>query len=87
MDARLVLVAKPTAREQRKADVFEILRARLAEAERGEVDEIVVISRRLDRTWRHDESDSELFVETVGRLEILKADMIARYLVTSDRST
>lgn len=78
MDAPLKLVAPPTAEEVKRRDVIEFLRARLQEAEAGEIDEACLIVRRPDGKWRYDYTPLESIVEWIGRLETMKVALMDR---------
>lgn len=74
------LVAPPTALEEIRESVLRLLRKTLAEAEAGEIDQVVIIARATDGTWVDRVSDTDTASELIGRLEITKQEWIIRYL-------
>lgn len=74
------LVTKPTADAEVKASVLRVLRETLEQAERGEIDCVVMILGHPDGEWTDRTSETVKFSEAIGRLEITKSEWIAQYL-------
>jgi hypothetical protein len=74
------LVAPPTAADEIRESVLRLLRKTLAEAEAGEIDQVVIIARCVDGDWIDRISDTDKASELIGRLEITKQEWINRYL-------
>lgn len=76
----IALVPTPTAAEKYKKACVEILRERLAQAEAGDIESLVLIVKHADGTWSDDRSGVDGFPEAIGRLEITKHAWITAFL-------
>ena len=74
------LIAKPTVADEVRKSAVDILNKMLAEAESGQITTLVVIVGRPDGTWGDYFSGSENCSTLIGRLEIMKHELIAKYL-------
>lgn len=68
--------AEPTLQEQ----VIEGLEKMLDHARKGDVDTVLVIAKRPDGLWQFVTAGNAFTTEMVGRLEIIKHDMIVKYI-------
>lgn len=68
--------AEPTRQEQ----VIEALEKMLAFARKGDVDTVLVIAKRPDGMWQFETAGEAYTTDMVGRLEIIKHDMIEKYI-------
>ena len=75
------LVQKPTVTEEIRSNVVNILRETLEQAERGEIDTVIMILHHPDGDWTDRASSTEIFSDSIGRLEILKQKWISNYNV------
>jgi hypothetical protein len=80
MTAPIAFVPKPSVADNIKSDVVVMLREVLAEAERGEIDAVIVIKRMPDGYWADRRSGVIHFSDAIGKLEIVKQSWIASYL-------
>lgn len=80
MTKTIVLVPTPTAAEIFRTACVDILRERLAQAEAGDIDSVVLIVKHADGTWSDDRSGVDGFPEAIGRLEITKQAWVRAYL-------
>lgn len=78
--ATLHALDKPAIPADIKESVVGILKARLAEAERGEIDTVIVLAHHTDKDWSESASGTDRFSEAIGRMEITKNAWIGRYL-------
>lgn len=76
----IVLMAKPTAAEEVRQSVVEVLQEMLALAEAGGVDGVAIIVSHVDGTWTNRGSEHMEFSRLVGRFEIMKHQWIAEHL-------
>jgi hypothetical protein len=74
------LVERQPIESSCKEDIISHLEEALERARSGEMDALVLIERRTDGYWRWDRSVNVLTCDIVGRLEIVKAEIIAGYL-------
>ncbi len=74
----LRVVPKAAAEDENKSDVLDILRATLAEAERGEIESVSLIISRPDGTWTHRTTPTKSLTGLIGKLEIAAHDLIKR---------
>jgi hypothetical protein len=81
MVAPVSLVIPPAPAEKIKRDTIRILRDALAEAEAGEIAEIIVIAKRQDGFWFDERSGTMSMSDAVGKIEIIKQSWIATYLL------
>jgi hypothetical protein len=73
------LVTKPTADKEVQESILRLLREALEEAERGEIDNLIMIIGTPAGEWTDRASDTVKFSEAIGRLEITKQEWIAKY--------
>lgn len=73
------LATAPTASEEARRDTIDILQRLLAEAEAGEIESIIIIAKRVDGFWFHEQSSVTAFPDAIGRLEIVKASWIEKF--------
>ena len=74
------LVSKPTVEQEIKNDLVEMLRRTLAEAESGEISGVFMIVTRLDGDWSDRWTGITKMSDTIGRVEIIKQQLIHKYL-------
>ena len=74
------IVPKATVGDEVKADCIKTLKDALVLAESGEIDVVVMILGRVDGMWHTKTSETMRLSETIGRLEILKQEWIAKLL-------
>lgn len=74
------LIPKPTASDEVKQSVVDILETVLAEARAGEIVSLVVIAGHPDETWSEWQSCTEHSSAMIGRLEIAKFTRIKSLL-------
>ena len=74
------LVPKPTVAEEVRESVVRLLRSALEEAEKGDVDTVIIISSLTNGEWLERASDTNKISESIGRLEIVKQQWIAQFL-------
>lgn len=77
---------KKTPLEESRADVVQMLEETLAEARRGEIDEIVILGKCAqlpggDDEWLERASATQNMRAWIGALEMMKADWIEMYRV------
>lgn len=75
----LRIVSPPTATEETRADVVTHLKRALAEAESGNVNEVLILMCHANGEWSNLSSRTESILKWVGRLEITKLDWIGLY--------
>jgi hypothetical protein len=80
MNSPVALVPKPTAADEVKESVVRLLRDTLAEAERGNVDCVIMIVGHPDGAWSDRCSSTTRMSEAIGRLEITKQEWVQQYL-------
>ena len=80
MKEPIKLVTPPTADRQTRESVIGLLRDALVEAEAGNVDMVIIMSRHINGDWTDRASQDDRFTDTIGRIEIVKAQMMALYL-------
>ena len=74
------LVTPPTADEEIKASVIEILKEALALAEAGIITSAILIMGRVDGTWQNKMSETAQFSQAIGMLEITKQEWIKHHV-------
>jgi hypothetical protein len=74
------LVTPPTADEEVQASIIKLLETTLVEAKAGELRSIIIIAAHVDNGWIDRASETLIFSEVIGRLEIMKQRWIKRYL-------
>ena len=74
------LVPKPALPADIKESVVRILRSRLEEAERGEIDTVIVLAHHTDKDWSESASGTDRFSDAIARIEITKQSWINQYL-------
>lgn len=80
MPELLNLVSKPRASDEDRKDIVALLRRTLAEAEAGELDTVILLARRPDGYWAERYSGVSPMTDLIGRLTIVQAQMVRRYL-------
>jgi hypothetical protein len=80
MNPPIALVPKPKAADDVRESVTRLLRDSLDQAERGEVDTVIIILGHPDGEWSDRCSSTEKLSAAIGRLEITKAEWVAQYL-------
>jgi hypothetical protein len=76
----IALVPKPKAADEVRESVVRLLRDSLEQAERGEVDTVIIILGHPDGEWSDRCSNTDKLSAAIGRLEITKQEWIAQYL-------
>lgn len=76
----LSIAPKPTPDEQIKESVMKVLKEALAEAEKGEISDIVIIAVHPDGAWSDWQSSTNHASAMVGRLDIAKHKRILNIL-------
>lgn len=76
----LALVTAPTAAEEVRQSVIEVLKEMLTLAEEGHVDGVAVILSHIDGTWTDRGSETMEFSKMIGRFEIMKHRWITQHL-------
>jgi hypothetical protein len=76
----VTLVSKPKASDEVRESVVRLLRESLEQAERGEVDTVIIILSHPDGEWSDRCSNTDKLSTAIGRLEITKQEWIAKYL-------
>jgi hypothetical protein len=76
----LTLVTPPSAAKEVQESIVRLLRRTLEEAERGEIDTVLIIASMPNGEWIDRASDTLKFSEAIGRLEITKLDWIKRHM-------
>lgn len=66
--------------EQMRANCVRVLKEALAQAEAGELESILIISRRVDDRWRYEYTGVKRMTETIGQLTIVRHAWITEYL-------
>lgn len=84
MTAPIALVPKPKADEEVRESVVRLLRDSLEQAERGEVDTVIIILGHPDGEWSDRCSSTEKLSAAIGRIEITKQEWVAKYLKERD---
>lgn len=80
MSGELVsLVPAPTADVRRREAAIDLLETWLAKARAGEIAEVVIFVRMATNWWGWGDSGCDDFAATIGRLELVKGEMIAEY--------
>lgn len=79
MTTPIALVSKPTAAEEVRTSVIDVLRETLAQAEAGEIDSVAMILGHPDDTWSDRYSGVLNFSSVIGRIEILKLKWIRQH--------
>lgn len=74
------LVTKPTADKEVQENIIGLLRKTLEEAERGEIDNLVMIIGTPSGEWTNRASETVKFSQAIGQLEITKQEWIVNYL-------
>jgi hypothetical protein len=74
----------PKAKASVQESVVRLLRESLEQAERGEVDTVIIILAHPDGRWSDHCSHTEKISESIGRLEITKVDWTLQYLRDRD---
>jgi hypothetical protein len=80
MTAPIVLVTKPTASDEVRKSVVDLLRDTLAEAESGNIVTLVMIIGHPDNQWSNRSSVTQNTSEMIGRLEITKQSILTEFL-------
>ena len=78
----LTVLPKPSTDKDTKESVVRILKTVLDRAEAGEVKAIILIESCIDGNWIPHWGEVPNYSEAIGRLEILKQEWIAAYLVS-----
>jgi len=73
------LVTAPSASDEIRKQIVEYLKECLDLAEKGEVDDVLIIVNLTSHKWRDWVSGTNNFPVRIGRLEIVKAGMIEMY--------
>lgn len=76
----LSLVPKPTASDEIRADVIEILEDALVQAKQGQITSLVVIMLHPDGSWSDWQSSTTQLSEVVGRLECAKQKRVMQVI-------
>lgn len=76
----LTVIPKKTIDAENKESVVRILKTTLEEAERGEIGTVIVIAEQPSGHWVNRTSNTVIFSEAIGRLEITKQEWIKAYL-------
>ena len=84
MTAPVALVPKPKAADEIRESVMRLLRDSLEQAERGEVDTVIIIVGHPDGDWTNKSSYTDKLSAAIGRLEITKQEWIEKYLRNRD---
>jgi hypothetical protein len=74
------LVTPPTAEDDVKASIIKLLETTLTEAKAGELRSIIIIAAHINNGWIDRASETLIFSEVIGRLEIMKQRWIKQYL-------
>ena len=74
------LVAKPTAKQEIKDDLIDLLTKTLEEAKSGELTGVFMIIEQSDEMWSDRWTGMVKFSELLGRIEIVKQRIIHNYL-------
>lgn len=82
--APVALVPKPKAADEIRESVMRLLRDSLEQAERGEVDTVIIILGHPDGDWTNKSSYTDKLSAAIGRLEITKQEWIEKYLRNRD---
>lgn len=69
----------PTPINEVKESAVNVLKDVLALAEKGEIDNVLIITSNTDGSWSHVYSEALNACEVVGRMEVLKQEWIAAY--------
>lgn len=80
MGSPIALVPKVKADDEVRESVTRLLKTSLDEAERGEIDTVIIILGHTDGEWSDRCSSTTKLSEAIGRLEITKQEWIAQYL-------
>jgi hypothetical protein len=80
----ITLVPKPKAADEVRESVLRLLRDSVAQAERGEVDTVIIILGHPDGQWSDRCSSTDKLSAAIGRLEITKQEWILQYLKHRD---
>lgn len=83
MTEPVALVTRPTAAAEFRQQAVELLRKRLAEAEAGEIEAVIIITKYVNECWSEDHTGVQHFPEMIGRLEITKQAWTVQYLKDS----
>lgn len=85
--SNIIKIAKrPTAPDDIRAQVIAHLKEALAEAEAGNVDEILIIMRHPgDDQWTNLATETQSFAKWIGYLTITSADWIAEFKKARDK--
>jgi hypothetical protein len=75
----VVLVPKPTADDEVRQSVIDLLRETLADAEAGKIITALIIIEQTNGEWGNRWSGTTHFAETIGRLEVTKYEMIKQF--------
>lgn len=75
----VVLVPKPTADNEVRRNVIDLLRETLVDAEAGKIITALIIIEYTDGEWGNRWSGTTHFVDTIGRLEVTKYEMIKQF--------
>jgi hypothetical protein len=76
----IALVPKAKAADDVRESVTRLLRDSLEQAERGEVDTVIIILGHPDGEWSDRCSSTQKLSAAIGRLEITKQEWVAEYL-------
>lgn len=76
----LSVVPKKTVTEEQQESVMRAIHGIMADAERGDVETVIVIARHADGNWTDRASTTHHYSDCIGRLEILKQTWINQYL-------
>jgi hypothetical protein len=74
------LVTPPTAEDDVKASIIKLLETTLTEAKAGELRSIIIIAAHINNGWIDRASETLIFSEVIGRLEIMKQRWVKQYL-------
>lgn len=80
MEALLKLVPNPTAKQEARDSVIRLLVETLEQANRGEVEAVLMIIKRADGNWANLSSGTTKFPDAIGYIEVAKVDWIKDYL-------
>jgi hypothetical protein len=76
----LSLAQRPLASEERRREMVAKLEEALAEAKNGITDTLVILVRCPDGGWSWDTAGEAFLTDIIGRVEILKHEMVTRYI-------
>jgi hypothetical protein len=82
----VTLIPKLKATDEVRESVVRLLRDSLEQAERGEVDTVIIILGNPDGTWTDRCSETRKLSEAIGRMEITKHEWIAQALAHDGKS-